>query len=135
MKVKMLGGKKPKRSTPAAAAYDLYTPNQVNIDPGELKIIPIGIAVAFPEGWAAMIFDRSGLGIQGIQRHAGLIDPDYRGEWKIALMNHGSQPMRFVAGDRIAQVAFVEVGQKEPEEVDELPTTVRGAGGFGSTGN
>ncbi len=135
MQVKLLGGKAPKRATPAAAAYDLYTPEQVVIEPGELKIIPIGIAVAFAEGWGAMVFDRSGLGIQGIQRHAGLLDPDYRGEWKIALMNHGSLPMRFVPGDRIAQVAFVEVGQSEPEIVDMLPITARGLGGFGSTGN
>lgn len=124
----------PKRGSEFAAAYDLYTPTEFWINPGEQTIVNLGIAVAFTPGWGAMVFDRSGLGARGIHRQCGLIDSDYRGEWKIILRNHSELGIKFSPGDRIAQVVFSRVGQVEPVVVEELDDTDRSVGGFGSTG-
>lgn len=123
----------PKRSTEWASAYDLYTPVTIVIPPGEQYKIDIGVKMTFSPGWAAQIWDRSGLGNKGIAKHAGLLDPDYPGEWGIILRNHSKDNMIFQPGDRVAQVCFVPCGQAVPYEGKVVPMTDR-TGGFGSTG-
>lgn len=125
--------KPPTRSTEWASAYDLYTPIPVTIASGEQIKINIGVKMTFSPGWAAQIWDRSGLGNKGIAKHAGLLDPDYPGEWGIVLRNHHYDPISFNTGERIAQVCFVPCGQAVPYEGEVVETTDR-KGGFGSTG-
>ena len=124
----------PQRATDHAAGYDLFTDRACVVYPGCQVEIPLGIATAFPPAWAAMILDRSSLGRAGIARHAGLIDADYRGEWIVLLRNHGEQKLQFAPGEKVAQVVFVPVATAEPWVVEELPSSFRGDGGFGSTG-
>lgn len=102
--------------------------------PGERKSFATGIAVEFPEGYMAIFHDRSGLGAKGVHTLAGVIDSGYRGEWKVVLINHGSDEHPVRSGDRIVQCLFKRVEQVEIEEVDALQGTERGTGGFGSTG-
>jgi dUTP pyrophosphatase len=124
----------PQRKSDEAAGYDLYTPDPVILKSKSLTKIPLGIATAWAPGWGAMIYDRSGIGLKEVIRHCGLLDSDYRGEWVIALYNHSDVDISFDASDRIAQVAFSPVGQAEPVMTNRLPESVRGEGGFGSTG-
>lgn len=96
-----------------------------------------GLAIAVPQGYAGLVFARSGMACKhGLApaNKVGVIDADYRGEVKIALHNHGPEPQRVEPGDRVAQLVIVPVLQPEPEWVEELPDTQRGSGGFGSTG-
>lgn len=122
-----------------AAGADLYacTEGEVRILPGETALIPTGIAVAIPAGYAGFVFARSGLSVKmGLApaNKVGVIDADYRGEILVSLYNQSGQ-VRFVNhGDRIAQLVILPVEVAAFKEVDELPETARGAGGFGSTG-
>jgi len=107
------------------------------IRPGETEVISAGIAVEIPKGYAGMIYARSGLSINNGLAPAnkvGVIDADYRGEIKVALHNHGSEPYVVNDGDRIAQMIIHKVPSVKYVPVDELSDTERGAGGFGSTG-
>ena len=102
-------------------------------------MVPTGIAVAIPPGWAGLVLPRSGLAIKhGIAcvNAPGLIDPNYRGELRVILINHGSEPWSAAAGDRIAQLLVVPYASPEPVVVDALPDggDDRGTGGFGSSG-
>ena len=119
------------------AAVDLQTRIEVVLAPGERAAIPTGIAVAIPQGFAGLVLPRSGharrSGI-GVVNGPGLIDSGYRGEISVLLINHGSDPVEFSRGDRIAQLAVVPIQMVEWEEVDVLDDTERGDGGFGSTG-
>lgn len=117
-----------------AAAFDLYSLEDYEIAPGETKAIRTGIAMEIPVGKCCQIWDRSGMGIKGIHRFAGLIDSDYRGEFKIVLHNHNKEPFKINKGDRIAQGMILDHYQVEFEEVIELSNTLRGSGAFGSTG-
>ena len=132
--------KMPTYGSPYAAGADLYavTDGEVTVMPGETKFIGTGIAVELPEGTVGLVYARSGMACKkGLApaNKVGVIDCDYRGEIKVALHNHGTEPQTFGAGERIAQMVVAPYIPVEYEEVDELSDTVRGAGGFGSTGS
>jgi dUTP pyrophosphatase len=122
-----------------AAGMDLYAAveKETIILPGEWKLVPTGISIAIPEGYEAQVRPRSGLALkQGISvlNTPGTVDADYRGEVGVILMNHSKQDLVVKRGDRIAQMIINKIEQIKFEEVSELPTTDRGAGGFGHTG-
>ena len=141
LKVKLLrkGAKMPTYGTEFAAGADLYAclEEAVTVKPHETKLIPIGIAMEIPEGLVGLIYARSGLASKrGLApaNKVGVIDSDYRGEIMVALHNHGTAPQTVGMGERIAQIVFAPYYAAEFTVVDELSDTVRGAGGFGSTG-
>ncbi len=124
----------PKVGTEHAAGFDLYSIEDYELKPGETKAIGTGIAMEIPEGKCCCIWDRSGYGAKGIHRFAGLIDSDYRGEFKIVLHNTTKEPFKINKGDRIAQGLIQDYYQSKFELADNLLETKRGTGGFGSTG-
>ena len=130
----------PAYQTEGSAAMDLSAvlDAPVTIQPRGLVMIPTGLAVALPDAnWVALIYARSGLGIKhGISpsNAVGVIDSDYRGEVKVGLTNLSDTPYTIQNGDRIAQLMVMPVAQAKIVEMDELPPTSRGEGGFGSTG-
>ena len=97
-------------------------------------MFPTGIAVEFPEGYVALLWDRSGLGSKGIHRLAGVIDSGYRGEWKVVLLNTTKEPFEIKKGDKIIQCIIQKFEPVEILEVDELSNSQRGEKGFGSSG-
>jgi dUTP pyrophosphatase len=108
------------------------------IQPGCFVAVPCGFALAVPPGYEAQVRPRSGLAARhgiGIVNAPGTIDPDYRGEVKVLLINLGKEPFVVTRGMRVAQMLVLPVPRVEWEEVAELPPTVRGAGGFGHTGH
>ena len=122
-----------------AAGADLYAceENAVTVEAGETKLIHTGIAMAIPEGYVGLVYARSGLASKrGLApaNKVGVIDSDYRGEVMVALHNHGNGPQTVESGERIAQIVFTPYVAAEFNVTDELDDTVRGAGGFGSTG-
>lgn len=122
---------------PGDAAFDLATIDHVSLVPGERAAVPTGLAVAIPEGWAGLVLPRSGHALRhglGVVNGPGLIDAGYRGEVRVILINHGDEEIAFEPGDRIAQLLILPVPEVELIEVDELPPSRRGSGGFGSTG-
>ena len=141
IKVKKLrpGAHLPTYGTEFSAGADLYAclEEPVTIAPGETKKIPTGLSMEIPIGCAGLIYARSSLGTkQGLApaNKVGVVDSDYRGEFMIFLHNHGSQTQTVSHGDRVAQLLVTPVFTPGFEETDELTDTVRGAGGFGSTG-
>lgn len=136
--------KLPVRKTPQSAGADVFACIEdlggVVIEPGETKLIPLGIKTEFAPGHVALLFARSGLANEkGLApaNKVGVIDADYRGEWMIALHNHSKKTQIIEDGERIGQVLFQEVEIPLFEEVEteeELSKTERGEGGFGSTG-
>lgn len=129
----------PERATEGSAGLDLRacTTEETCIMPGETAILPTGLAVALPAGSVGLVFGRSGLGIRhGIvpANAVGVIDADYRGEILVGLTNHSAGPYIIVPGDRIAQLLILPVLLPQIKEVDNLSETIRGEGGFGSTG-
>ncbi|HWP50309.1 MAG TPA: dUTP diphosphatase [Clostridia bacterium] len=129
----------PERATKGSAGLDLRacTNDETCIMPGETTVLPTGLAIALPDGSVGLVFGRSGLGIRhGIvpANAVGVIDADYRGEILVGLTNHSAEPYIIVPGDRIAQLVIVPVLTPPIEEVNDLPETARGEGGFGSTG-
>uniref|UniRef100_A0A831XLZ7 Deoxyuridine 5'-triphosphate nucleotidohydrolase n=1 Tax=Geobacter metallireducens TaxID=28232 RepID=A0A831XLZ7_GEOME len=105
--------------------------------PGERKLVPTGLAIALPDGFEAQVRPRSGLALRhgiALVNSPGTIDPDYRGEIGVILINHGSEPFVVRRGERIAQMVFAPFARAELVEVDELDETARGEGGFGHTG-
>jgi len=111
--------------------------SEIEIKPGEKKIIPTGISVAVPENYEIQIRPRSGLAAKHnitVLNTPGTIDADYRGEIKVIIINHGQEIYRIVNEERIAQMVLCPVEKVEFEEVETLPITKRGGGGFGSTG-
>jgi dUTP pyrophosphatase len=116
-------------------AADLTSTEKMIIQPGDIVMIPTGIAIECPRGWAMMVHGRSGLFIkEGLLVNTGLIDNPYRGELKILAANIGRVPIRIEVGDRIAQMRFISMQIASYIWAEELSTTTRGAGGFGSTG-
>jgi len=97
-------------------------------------LVCTGIALAIPKGYAALIWDRSSMGVKGIHRHAGVIDCGYRGEVRVCLHNTGKEPYHIKKGDRIAQMLIQAAPNFTMHTVEELDCTNRGDGGFGSTG-
>src|ERR1700750_3312017 len=120
------------------AGYDLYANEAVTLGPGERAAVGTGIAVAIPEGHAGLVVPRSGLALRhgiGVVNAPGVIDPGYRGELKVLLLNTDRDASFEVQpGDRIAQLLLVAVAQPELIELDSLNETLRRVGGFGSTG-
>ena len=129
----------PKYKTDGSSGVDLsaFLEKKVIIKPNSSELIPTGVQVAIPEELEIQIRPRSGLAAKesiGVLNSPGTIDSDYRGELKIILFNHGKEDFIINNGDRIAQMVLVPIFKMEFEEVDSLPDTVRGQGGFGSTG-
>ena len=129
----------PKYKTDGSSGVDLsaFLDKEVVIKPNSSELIPTGLQVAIPEELEIQIRPRSGLAAKesiGVLNSPGTIDSDYRGELKIILFNHGKEDFIINNGDRIAQMVLVPIIKMEFEEVDSLPDTVRGQGGFGSTG-
>ena len=120
------------------AGYDLHAAEAATIGPGERASVGTGIAIAIPEGQAGLVIPRSGLAARhgiSVVNAPGLIDSGYRGELRVLLLNTDTDEAFTVQpGDRIAQLVLVAVETPELLEVEELDETVRGAGGFGSSG-
>jgi dUTP pyrophosphatase len=120
------------------AGADLVTAVDIELQPGERAIVPTGTAIALPRGYAAFVHPRSGLAARcgmAIVNAPGTVDADYRGEIQVIVINlDPSTPVRLQRGDRIAQLVIQRVERAQFVEVDELPDSVRAAGGFGSTG-
>jgi len=125
----------PTRGSAHAAGLDLYAVERMDIRPGAQAMIPTGLSVAIPSGHYGRIAPRSGLAAKhGIQVHAGVVDSDYRGEMRVCLINHGSEMVEFKPGDRIAQLIVERCLITPAAWADDLDSTERGQGGFGSTG-
>ena len=129
----------PTYGTEFSAGADIYAllDEPVTIAPGETKLIHTGLSMAIPEGLVGLNFARSGMATKrGLApaNKVGVIDSDYRGEVMVALHNHGTEPQTVEHGDRVAQMVFVPYYAAEFELKDDLSETLRGAGGFGSTG-
>lgn len=128
----------PTYAHPGDAGLDLYAREHVTLAPGARARVPTGVAVAVPDGHVGLVHPRSGLAARhgvGLLNSPGTIDAGYRGEVQVILVNHDpSEPVEIQRGDRIAQLLVQRVERVRPVEVDHLPETVRGAGGFGSSG-
>ena len=125
----------PKRGTEGADGYDLCAAQSCTIPAGGKGLVKTGISIQFPTGLYARIAPRSGLALKKfIDVGAGVVDADYRGEVGVVLFNHGDQDFEVKMGDRIAQLILEKISTPAVEEVSGLDETVRGSGGFGSTG-
>ena len=129
----------PEYKTDGSSGMDLVAnvEQTVKIFPGEKKIIPTGIMVAIPKQYEIQIRPRSGLAIKkgiSVLNTPGTIDSDYRGELKVILINFGNETFEINNNDRIAQMIVCPIVKAELEEVEILPESTRGQGGFGSTG-
>ena len=129
----------PAYKTSGASGMDLmaFIKNPINVKPNSSSLIPTGLSVAFQENFEIQIRPRSGLAAKNnisVLNTPGTIDSDYRGEIKIILFNHGDSEFVVNNNDRVAQMILVPILKIEFEEVKELPNTIRGSGGFGSTG-
>lgn len=130
---------KPTYGTEFAAGADLYAceGGEVTLAPGETKLIHTGLSMEIPEGYAGLIYARSGIATKrGLApaNKVGVIDSDYRGEIMVSLYNHSDSEQTLADGERIAQLVITPFLKVEYTETDQLSDTVRGAGGFGSTG-
>ena len=131
--------KLPSYKTNGASGMDLmaYIDKSIELKPGESCLVPTGLSVAFPEEYEIQIRPRSGLAAKNnisVLNTPGTIDSDYRGEIKVILFNHGNKNFKIDNNDRIAQMILTPVIKIDLEETNELPESIRGAGGFGSTG-
>ena len=129
----------PKYKTEGSSGLDLmaFIEKSIKLNPKESVLVPTGISVAIAEDLEIQIRPRSGLAAKSnisVLNTPGTIDSDYRGEIKIILFNHGKEEFTINNKDRIAQMILMPVLKAEFEEVEELPKTIRGSGGFGSTG-
>lgn len=124
----------PTQGSERSAGFDLYSIEDYELQPGETHAFQTGISMEIPEGKACFFWDRSGMGFKGIHRFAGLVDSDYRGEFKVILFNSTKLPFKINKGDRIAQGVIQDYYKPDFIEVDDLSDTERGAGGFSSTG-
>ena len=129
----------PSYKTNGASGMDLmaFIEKPINLKPGKSCLVPTGLSVAFPEKYEIQIRPRSGLAAKNnisVLNTPGTIDSDYRGELKIILFNHGKENFIINNNDRVAQMVLTPVIKMELEEVNELPESTRGEGGFGSTG-
>jgi len=129
----------PAYQTALSAGLDLPAAldEPLTIEPGQIAIVPTGLALAIPAGWEGQVRPRSGLAIgKGLTvvNAPGTIDADYRGELKVGLINLGSAAVTIQRGERVAQLIIAPVARATLRVVDDLPETARGAGGFGHTG-
>lgn len=133
------GAQLPRYATPASSGMDLYAllDDPVTLRPLERALVPTGLRLAIPEGYEAQVRPRSGLANQHgitVLNTPGTIDADYRGEVKVLLVNLSNASFTVEPGDRIAQLVIQPVARALLQEVERLPETERGKGGFGSTG-
>jgi dUTP pyrophosphatase len=129
----------PAYATDGAAGLDLLAAVEVDVTlaPGERRLIPTGLAIALPHGYELQVRPRSGLALKNgivLPNSPGTIDEDYRGELQVIVMNAGTEPFTVSRGMRIAQAVLAPVTRLSWAEVETLPETGRGTGGFGSTG-
>ncbi|MCY7339273.1 MAG: dUTP diphosphatase [Sphingomonas bacterium] len=127
----------PSYATPGAAGMDIVAAEDLDLLPGQRHAVATGFQVAIPAGYEIQVRPRSGLAFKhgiSVPNTPGTIDSDYRGEVKVLLINHGSEPFAIRRGERIAQLVPATVTRAAFDEVGELCETERGAGGFGSTG-
>ena len=129
----------PEYKTGGASGVDLiaFIKEPINLEPKTSVLIPTGLSVAFPEDYEIQIRPRSGLAAKNnisVLNTPGTIDSDYRGEIKVIIYNHGNEIFSINNGDRIAQMILAPVVKMELEEINDLPKSIRGEGGFGSTG-
>jgi dUTP pyrophosphatase len=125
--------------TSHSAGMDLFASleEEVTLSPGERRLIPTGVAITLPEGYEAQVRPRSGLALKygvTLLNTPGTVDADYRGEIGCIMINLGDEPFVIRDGDRIAQLVINQVCRAELQEVEELPESRRGVGGFGHTG-
>ena len=133
------GAKLPSYGSQEAAGADLYAclEQEIVVEPGKTAFIPTGIAMELPRGYVGLVYARSGLACKqdlAPANKVGVIDSDYRGEFMVALHNHGSETRVIRHGDRIAQLVVTPILAPAFVETDSLSASDRGAGGFGSTG-
>ncbi len=128
----------PRYALPADAGADVVTTVGIRLEPGQRAVLPTGIAIALPDGYAAFVHPRSGLAARAgmsLVNTPGTIDAGYRGELKVIVINHDPRsPIDLNRGDRIAQLVIQRVEEATFVEVERLPDSERGAGGHGSTG-
>jgi dUTP pyrophosphatase len=128
----------PRYAHPGDAGLDLRAAETVTLAPGERALVATGLAVALPPGHVGLVHPRSGLALRqglGMVNAPGTVDEGYRGELKVVLVNHDRDaPVTVRRGDRIAQLVVQRVEHVQVVEVDELPASARGDGGFGSSG-
>ncbi|CAM4257117.1 Deoxyuridine 5'-triphosphate nucleotidohydrolase [Novosphingobium lubricantis] len=127
----------PAYATEGAAGMDVVAAEDVTLAPGARHAVATGLAVAIPHGFEIQVRPRSGLALKHgvtVPNTPGTIDSDYRGELKVIMINHGTEPFAIRRGDRVAQLVIAPVTRASWLEVDELDSTARGEGGFGSTG-
>lgn len=131
------GGEAPAYATEGAAGLDLRAFEDVILGPLERKLVRTGIRLAVPEGFEAQVRPRSGLAIRhglGLVNSPGTIDSDFRGEIQLIVINFGETAVELRRGERLAQIVISPVIRVAPVQVESLPATARGEGGFGSTG-
>ena len=124
----------PEYAHPGDVGLDLFSLEDCTLAPGERHIFPLGFALEFPFGYAAIVKDKSSISKSGLHTFGGVFDAGYRGEYNVGLVNLSPQPYRFEKGHKLAQLIIFPVAIAEFEETDMLSATSRGAGQFGSTG-
>ncbi|MFC6620916.1 dUTP diphosphatase [Novosphingobium panipatense] len=127
----------PAYATEGAAGMDVVSAEDVTLPPGGRHAVATGLSFAIPHGYEVQVRPRSGLALKHgitVPNTPGTIDSDYRGELKVILINHGAEAFDIRRGDRVAQLVLAPVTRASWVEVDELDATMRGEGGFGSTG-
>jgi dUTP pyrophosphatase len=134
--VKISGaGFSPEYSSPGAAGADLRASCSLRIPPGGRAAVPVDLQLEIPAGFVGLIWPRSGLAVRhGIDTLAGVVDPDFRGDVRVVLINHGDEPFEIAAGDRVAQLLVQPIARVAFARAECLSETDRGSGGFGSTG-
>jgi len=127
----------PTLATAGSAGYDVASADEGTLAPLERKLFRTGFALAIPDGWEVQLRPRSGLALKhgvSLPNTPATIDSDYRGELMVALINFGTEPFGITRGMRIAQMVLARVERAAFRVVEELPASLRGEGGFGSTG-
>lgn len=126
----------PTKASDKAGAFDIFMPESGEVT-GESRLVGLGFAAAVPEGHVGLLLPRSSSGAKhGLELNntCGVIDSDYRGEWKAAMKTKSGIPFKWEAGDRVLQFLIVPIANVQLTQVESLDETQRGAGGFGSTG-
>lgn len=124
----------PTRAHEDDAGLDIYLLDSVTLEPGAGSALKTGVAMAIDVGFVGLIADRSSLGKKGLKTFGGVIDSGYRGEIQVLVRNFSNEVMELKAGDRIAQMLILPIATPRVEPVEELDSTRRGSGGFGSSG-
>jgi len=125
----------PKYAHPGDAGMDFFSCEDAVLKPGERKLIPTGVAIELPEGYVSLIWPKSGLSLKkGLDVLGGVIEHTYRGEYGVILLNTSDEDYEVKKGEKIAQLLIQPIVSVDVEEAEELSDSVRGGGGFGSTG-